>query len=293
MKPPLDLAICDRDTYERMSAAIAFMRQHRDSPPSLQAIAQHVHLSSDRFGRLFTRWVGISPKRFSQHLAVEAAKAQMSEAGSLLELATAIGLSSPGRLHDLFVKLEAMSPGEFKAGGAGLQIEYGMYETPFGSCLIARTARGICKLHFSATRDEDTAADYLRAEWNQAELVCDRAAIRDLGDRIFSPQAFAPPPLVLHVKGTNFQIQVWRALLKIPFGGVATYRGIAEAIARPTAARAVGNAIGKNPVGYLIPCHRVIRESGELGGYRWGLERKAMLLEWEASLTQPRKEERS
>jgi AraC family transcriptional regulator, regulatory protein of adaptative response / methylated-DNA-[protein]-cysteine methyltransferase len=197
-----------------------------------------------------------------------------------------VRLSSPGRLHDLFVNLEAMSPGEFKAGGAGLQIRYGIHETPFGTSLIATTTRGICNLYFLETTDEQTAAQRLRLAWKNAEIIRDEQATQSLRDLIFNSETLSQQkPLTLLVKGTNFQIQVWRALLKLPFGAIATYQTIAQMVDRPTAARAVGNAIGNNPIGYLIPCHRVIRESGELGGYGWGVERKTVMLGWEASRT--------
>lgn len=273
----------DRETYERIAAAIAFMRHHHLEQPDLKTIAQHSHCSEYHFQRLFTKWAGISPKRFSQYLTVEYAKAKIAETKSLLELTAEVGLSSPGRLHDLFVKLEAMSPGEFKAGGAGLQIKYGVHETPFGPCLIATTARGICNLLFLAEIDEKAAADQLQIEWPNADIHYDPQATQDSCDRIFQSIPSNRAPLVLHVKGTNFQIQVWRALLRVPFAGITTYQGLATSMGRPTAARAVGNALGCNPVGYLIPCHRVIRESGELGGYRWGQDRKSVLLGWEAS----------
>jgi AraC family transcriptional regulator of adaptative response/methylated-DNA-[protein]-cysteine methyltransferase len=179
-----------------------------------------------------------------------------------------------------------MSPGEFKAGGAGLQIRYGIHDTPFGTSLIATTTRGICNLYFLETTDEQTAAQRLRLAWKNAEIIRDEQATQSLRDLIFNSETLSEQkPLTLLVKGTNFQIQVWRALLKLPFGAIATYQTIAQLVARPTAARAVGNAIGNNPIGYLIPCHRVIRESGELGGYGWGLERKTVMLGWEASRT--------
>ncbi|HEY9616591.1 MAG TPA: methylated-DNA--[protein]-cysteine S-methyltransferase [Microcoleaceae cyanobacterium] len=269
-------------TYERIAKAITFMRQHHLSQPDLKTLAQHVHLSEYHFQRLFTAWAGISPKRFAQYLTVEYAKAKITETKSLLDLTIETGLSSPGRLHDLFVKLEAMSPGEFKAGGAGLQIRYGIHTTPFGPCLIATTTRGICNLQFLDNADETIAAHYLRIVWPDADIVCDQQVTEAIHDRIFTP-AVDHAPLILHIKGTNFQIQVWRALLQIPFAGITTYQGLATSVGRPTAARAIGNAIGSNPIAYLIPCHRVIRESGELGGYRWGLDRKVMLLGWEAS----------
>lgn len=283
MKPLREAKAYDSETYDRIARAIAFMRQNHLNQPDLKTIAQYVHLSEYHFQRLFTKWAGISPKRFLQYLTVEYAKSKITETKSLLDLTMDAGLSSPGRLHDLFVKLEAMSPGEFKTGGAGLQIRYGVHESPFGYCLIATTTRGICNLHFFNVVDEKTAEHYLRQEWAKAEIIRDRQETRDICDRIFQPVATNSSPLVLHVKGTNFQIQVWRALLRVPFGGIATYQGLAQLMGRPTAARAVGNALGSNPVGYLIPCHRVIRASGEIGGYRWGLELKATLLGWEAS----------
>ena len=328
MKPLIEATAYDNETYERIAKALAFMRQNHLNQPDLETIAQHVHLSEYHFQRLFTKWAGISPKRFLQYLTVEYAKSKITETKSLLELTVNAGLSSPGRLHDLFVKLEAMSPGEFKAGGAGLQIWYGVHETPFGRCLIAMTARGICNLHFFNVIDEKTAEAHFCTEWANAEIIRDQEATREISDRFqpvaayrrsvseakplalakrfsaldaesakvkkgkeaisdrFQPVAANRSPLVLYVKGTNFQIQVWRALLRVPFGGITTYQGLAESMGRPTAARAIGNALGSNPVGYFIPCHRVIRESGEMGGYRWGLERKAVLLGWEASRNQ-------
>lgn len=287
MKALVETNLDDSETYERMAKAIAFMRENYLHQPDLATIAQSVHLSEYHFQRLFTRWAGISPKRFLQYLTVEYAKSKIAETASLLDLTADAGLSSPGRLHDLFVKLEAMSPGEFKAGGSGLQIWYGIHSTPFGECLIATTSRGICNLHFLDTSDPDAAVQALRLKWPKADLLQDHQATQGIRDRMFEPATANSQPLVLWVKGTNFQIQVWRALLKIPFGGMTTYQGLATAIGRPTAARAVGSAVGSNPVGYLIPCHRVIRGSGELGGFRWGLERKTMLLGWEASRNCP------
>ncbi len=291
MKPVGDMnllvenSIYDSETYERIAKAITFMRQNHLSQPDLATIAQSVHLSEYHFQRLFTRWAGISPKRFLQYLTVEYAKSKIAETANLLDLTVDTGLSSPGRLHDLFVKLEAMSPGEFKAGGRGLQIGYGIHPTPFGQCLIATTCRGICNLHFLDTTSQN-AADLLRLEWSNADIIPDQQATQAICDRIFTPVAATNKPLILVVKGTNFQIQVWRALLNVPFGGITTYQGLAEAMGRPTAARAIGNALGRNPIGYLIPCHRVIRGSGELGGFRWGLDRKTVLLGWEASQMQ-------
>ncbi len=279
-------SVCASEDYHRIAGAIAFMRQHHLNQPNLATVAQHTGLSEYHFQRLFTQWAGISPKRFLQYLTVEYAKSKITQTKSLLDLTLDVRLSSPGRLHDLFVTLEAMSPGEFKAGGAGLQIRYGIHDTPFGTSLIATTARGICNLYFLDTTDEQTATQRLRLTWKNAEIIRDEQTTQSLCDLIFNSETLSEQkPLTLLVKGTNFQIQVWRALLQLPFGAIATYQTIAQMVARPTAARAVGNAIGKNPIGYLIPCHRVIRESGELGGYGWGVDRKTVMLGWEASRT--------
>ncbi|MBW4646839.1 MAG: methylated-DNA--[protein]-cysteine S-methyltransferase [Goleter apudmare HA4340-LM2] len=291
MNSSIETSTYDSETYERIAKAIAFMRQNHLNQPALATIAQHVHLSEYHFQRIFTRWAGISPKRFLQYLTVEYAKSKIAETGNLLDLTVEVGLSSPGRLHDLFVNLEAMSPGEFKAGGIGLQIWYGIHPTPFGDCLIATTPRGICNLHFLDTTNKDVVEQAFRLEWANADIKQDQQATQEMCDRIFEPSATHSKPLVLYVKGTNFQIQVWRALLSVPFGGITTYQGLAAAMSRPTAARAVGNALGRNPVGYLIPCHRVIRESGEFVGFRWGLERKTVLLGWEASRSQTQNKE--
>ena len=283
----IDENMGDRETYELMANAIAFIRQNHRQQPDLAAIAKQVHLSEYHFQRLFTKWAGISPKRFLQYLTVEYAKSKIVETRNLLELTGDVGLSSAGRLHDLFVNLEAMSPQEFKLGGAGLQIWYGIHETMFGDCLIATTARGICNLYFLDGIDDQAAASILREEWSKAEIICDRKITQPTCDRLFSHlpnlNTVNQPPLTLYVKGTNFQIQVWRALLRIPFGGIVTYQGLGRSLGRPKAARAIGNAVGSNPISFIIPCHRVIRESGELGGYRWGLERKTAILGWEAS----------
>jgi AraC family transcriptional regulator of adaptative response/methylated-DNA-[protein]-cysteine methyltransferase len=283
MKTLIDSPIHNNETYNRMAQAILFMRQNYHQQPDLATIAQQVHLSEYHFQRLFTQWAGVSPKRFLQYLTLEYAKTKISETKNLLELTTDAGLSSPGRLHDLFVKLEAMSPGEFKAGGRGLTICYGIHPTPFGRSLIATIKRGICNLHFLDSDDEDNAVKMLNLAWPNATLQADQKNTQSICDRIFQPPKNQTTPLVLWVKGTNFQIQVWRALLHIPLGGITTYGDLASAIDRPGASRAVGNAVGQNPIGYLIPCHRVIRESGALGGYRWGAARKATLLGWEAS----------
>lgn len=268
--------------YERIARAIEYLRQHAAEQPDLAAVARHVHLSEFHLQRLFTRWAGVSPKRFLQFLTVEYAKTRLAASRSVLDLAHDAGLSGSGRLHELFVTLEAATPGEVRSGGAGLAIRYGVHASPFGPVLVATTARGICGLHFA--EDAKAAPEQLRSEWPHAELLHGPRATAGIATRVFEPLATAPAqPLALLVKGTNFQIQVWRALLALPFGAITAYGEIARRIGQPAAARAVGNAIGANPVAYLIPCHRVLRETGEFGNYRWGDVRKAAMLGWEAA----------
>ena len=267
--------------YDRIARAIGYLRRHIAEQPDLAAAARHANLSEHHFQRLFTRWAGVSPKRFVQYLTVEHAKSRLGS-GNVLDLAGAVGLSGPGRLHDLFVTLEAMSPGEYRAGGAGLAIRYGVHESPFGPAVVAATARGICALHFIDGKGD--GVEQLRAHWPEAELRQDAAGTAAIAERIFQPLSSpAGRPLALLVKGTNFQIKVWRAPLELPLGSIASYRHIAARIGAPGSARAVGGAIGANPIAWLIPCHRVIRETGLLGGYRWGTDRKAAMLGWEAA----------
>jgi len=277
-------AVGSSTDYERVAKAIAYLRCHAAAQPDLAAVARHVHLSEFHFQRLFLRWAGVSPKRFLQHLTLENAKARIEQSRNLLETSAAAGLSGPGRLHELFVTLEAMSPGEYRSGGAGLVITFGLHDSPFGCALIASTARGICALHFLERASEQAAADFLGRQWAKAHVKLDRNHARELGNRIFDPLT-APKgkPMALLVKGTNFQMQVWRALLELPVGALTTYGEFATRLRRRGAARAVGAALGANPVACLIPCHRVIRESGQFGGYRWGETRKAAILGWEAA----------
>jgi len=269
--------------YETVATAIAFIKEHRLEHPTLSTVAEHVGLSEYHFQKMFTRWAGISPKRFLQYLTIEHAKATIAQTDSLLTLSTDLGLSGPSRLHDLFVSIEAMSPGEYKKGGEGLDIFYGSHSTLFGEVAIATTQRGICFLQF-VDDDSLSVGSLLESTWPNATLTVDTQRTQVLCDRIFSSElSQSDKPLPLLVKGTNFQIQVWRALLKIPLGRLTTYKTVAQLIERPKAVRAVGTAIGSNPIGYLIPCHRVIRRSGELGGYRWGSIRKQAILAWEAT----------
>jgi len=270
--------------YERIARAIAYLQRHAAAQPDLASVGRHVHLSEFHFQRLFLRWAGVSPKRFLQHLTLADAKARIARRGSLMDALAGGGLSGLGRLHDLFVTLEAMTPGEYRSGGAGLDVSFGFHESPFGCALIASTARGICALRFVERANERLALELLRDEWARARLMLNPIRAGELGRRIFDPlSSRTGKPLALLVKGTNFQVQVWRALLEIPAGALASYGDIAARIGSPHSARAVGTAVGANPIAYLIPCHRVIRETGHLGGYRWGAARKAAILGWEAA----------
>ncbi len=265
--------------YTIIAEAIRYIEAHQRSQPTLAEVAESVHLSEYHFQRLFTRWVGISPKRFLQFLTKENAKRLLSES-SLLNAAYQSGLSSAGRLHDLLVQTEAVTPGEVKHRGAGLEIRYGSHPSPFGECLIATTERGICRLSFDPKR----ALAQLKRDFRNATLKQDSDHTQTLIERIFSPTSDGTP-LTLDLRGTNFQIQVWEALLRIPAGQLVTYQSIASAIGSPKATRAVGTAVGKNPVPLLIPCHRVIRATGEFGQYAFGSERKKAILGWEMAQT--------
>ncbi len=270
----LDLSQAASD-YAIVAQAIQYIAAHQRNQPTLAEIAKSVNLSQYHFQRLFTRWVGISPKRFLQFLTKENAKRLLAE-GSLLEATYQSGLSSTGRLHDLFVQTEALTPGEIKQKGAGLEIRYGSHPTPFGQALIATTERGICRLAF----DAENALEVLKADFGSASLISDAVHTQPLIEKIFAPKN-DETPLTLDLRGTNFQIQVWEALLRIPIGKVTTYQSIATAVGSPKATRAVGTAIGKNPVPLLIPCHRVIRATGEFGQYAFGSTRKKAILGWE------------
>ncbi len=274
------------DDYARIEKALLFLDGKFPDQPSLAEIAAHVHVSPFHFQRLFTRWAGLSPKRFLQFLKAGRAQRALDRSPSLLEAAFAAGLSGPGRLHDLLVSVEAVTPGEYKRRGEGLEIAYGYHLTPFGECLLAVTSRGICALMFVVDGDRPAPLADLRRRWPGARLVEDSAATRPFMARVF-PQHAGPqrPPLPLYLKGTNFQVKVWEALLRIPEGRVIPYQELAAWMGRPRSTRAVANAVGQNPVGYLIPCHRVIRKMGALGGYHGGIGRKRALLAWEAART--------
>ncbi len=281
----LDFETLEED-YRRVEQAILFLERNARRQPELKEIAESVHLSEYHFQRLFTRWVGISPKRFLQYLTKEGAKRLLDRSENLLTTAYAVGLSGPGRLHDLFITCEAVTPGEFKTRGAGLEIRYGFHATPFGECLLGVTARGVCHLAFVEQAGREAALEELRRNWNRAALGEDPAATRPFIGRIFSPAGWNQAPgsqdrLPVYLRGTNFQIKVWEALLRIPPGAATTYQDLAIAIGMPNAARAVGHAVGRNPVPVLIPCHRVIHKVGDFGHYRYGSARKKALLGWE------------
>lgn len=262
--------------YTLIDQAIRYIEANARQQPELKEIASAVGMSEYHFQRIFTRWAGISPKRFMQFLTKEHAKELLDKSENLLDATHQVGLSSLGRLHDLFINTEAVTPGEYKTRGAGLTIRYGIHPTPFGKCLIATTERGICHLGF-VEGGEGTSIDHLADHWKQAVMIEDYQATAPLVTRIFS-SGMPDTPLKLHLRGTNFQIKVWEALLNIPAGAVTTYEHIAAQIGRPKAVRAVGTAVGDNPIAYLIPCHRVIRKSGEFGNYMYGSARKKAIL---------------
>jgi AraC family transcriptional regulator of adaptative response/methylated-DNA-[protein]-cysteine methyltransferase len=275
--------------YRRVEQAICYLQENFRSHPGLDEIADSVHLSKYHFQRLFRRWAGISPSQFLQFLTLEYAKQQLLESRSVLDVALEAGLSGPGRLHDLFVTFEAVTPGEYKQRGAGLQIRYGFHDTSFGECLLASTQRGICNLFFVQERDSSPVLEQLYASWPRAEFLERNSETQPVVDRIFAPADAGPRrPFHLLLKGTNFQVNVWRALLSIPPGAMVSYQDAAELAGQPDATRAVANAISRNPIAYLIPCHRVISKSGQVHCYRWGVARKKAMLGWEASQRQSR-----
>ncbi len=265
------------DDYALIERAITYVENNARRQPELAEIASAVGLSEYHFQRVFTRWAGISPKRFLQFITKENAKGLLDRSENLLDTTYGVGLSSLGRLHDLFVTTEAVTPGQYRARGAGLTIRYGLHPTPFGECLIGLTERGICHLGFVQDSEGD-AIDTLVAEWEQARMVEDQRTTAPLVKPIFDLSRRVEQPLYLHLRGTNFQIKVWEALLRIPPGRVTTYGQLAVRIGHPTATRAVGTAVGHNPVAVLIPCHRVISSLGEFGNYRYGSARKVALL---------------
>ena len=271
--------------YERIAKAIDFLVENAESQPSLKKIAASVHLSPFHFQRLFSNWVGVTPKRFLQTLTVERAKELLALSEPLEVVSDAVGLSTSSRLHDHFIQLEAVTPGQYKSAGLGLEILFGIHQTIFGDCLIAATDRGICKLAFVDAGDIDEELSTLQRQWPEAKISEDQQRTADIAKVIFHSDQNANRPISLQVRGTNFQVMVWRALMQIPQGRLQSYSSIAEAIGKPSATRAVGTAIGANPIAFLIPCHRVVRQSGAIGGYRWGVTRKHAIHTWESAQT--------
>jgi AraC family transcriptional regulator, regulatory protein of adaptative response / methylated-DNA-[protein]-cysteine methyltransferase len=270
--------------YNRIAEAIEYIKTNFKEQPNLDAVAEKVHLSPFHFQRLFTDWAGVSPKKFLQYISVEHAKQILKEKqATLFDAAFETGLSGTGRLHDLFIKIEGMTPGEFKTGGENLQINYSYAESPFGNILVASTPKGICYMAFAD--NEQQALTNLMQHFPNAHLKQMVDLIQQNALYIFTHDWSKLNKIKLHLKGTDFQLKVWEALLKIPMGKLSTYGSIAEEIKNPNASRAVGTAIGSNPVAFLIPCHRVIQSTGTFGGYMWGPTRKTAIIGWEAAKT--------
>jgi AraC family transcriptional regulator of adaptative response/methylated-DNA-[protein]-cysteine methyltransferase len=294
----------ERSDYERIEEAILFIERNANSRPSLDEVAAHAGLSPYHFQRLFRRWAGVTPKQFLGFVTLEGAKELLRASAPLLDASLELGLSGPSRLHDLFVSIDAVTPGEFRKRGRGIEIRYGFHETPFGRCLLGITPRGICRLEFCPEGGEAGLVRGLRDDWAEARLIEDPgggagvlAAIfpglppaGDAAGRPTGPEAGCVETtggqsgsVRVLLRGTNFQVKVWQALLGIPRGRLVSYGRLAEMADSPGAVRAVGSALGENRLAVIIPCHRVIRASGEIGGYRWGTARKRALIAWEAS----------
>ena len=268
--------------YDRIAKAIAYIHRYAYSQPTLENIARASGLSPYHFQRMFGRWAGTTPKRFLQALTLERAKKLLRDSNSLLETSESVGLSSGSRLYDHFVQLEAVTPGEFKRRGEGVVIEYGIGDTPFGPAFVGMTERGICSFEFVDGKIKPHLAN-LESAWPKAGMRENNQVVSTMLKSLFEKSANADKPIHVLVHGTNFQVNVWKALLRIPPGSVTSYGQVAAVIGSPRAARAVGSAIGDNPVAFLIPCHRVIRQSGAIGEYHWGSVRKQALLAWEAA----------
>ena len=271
--------------YERIANVIRYLDQHHCDQPALTELARGTGLSPFHFHRLFSRWAGVTPKDFLQCLTIEHVKTLLRRGETVLDAALNVGLSGPGRLHDLCVTLEAASPGEIKCGGAGTKLTYGFAGTPFGQALIAETTRGICHLSFLNGQGRNGARDLLFRDWPEAELRRNDQCAEELSAEIFvrRPKDKPHSGLRAFVRGTPFQVKVWRALLRVPPGSLTTYGRLSTTIDQPTAARAVGSAVGANPIAFIIPCHRVIRETGALGNYHWDPIRKRAMIGWEMS----------
>lgn len=267
--------------YQRIEKAIIYLKEHFKDQPDLDEVARQVFLSPFHFQKLFTNWAGVSPKKFLQFISVEYAKELLKQNTTLADVSFETGLSGTSRLHDLFISIEGMTPGEFKQGGDALNINYSFAETPFGNIIIASTLKGICKLSF--THNDKQGITELQHFFPNATLVQNTDMMQQDALRFFKGDWSDLKKLKLHLKGTPFQLKVWQSLLRVPFGRLSTYASIAEEINNAGAARAVGSAIGSNPVAFLIPCHRVIKSTGIIGDYHWGSNRKTSILGWEAA----------
>src|SRR5215470_441616 len=278
---PLRAAATDYDIVRR---AIGHIREHWRAQPDIDAIAEASGVTPTELHHLFRRWAGLSPKAFLQAITLDNARNLLRDSASVLDAAYEVGLSGPGRLHDLFVTHEAMSPGEWKSGGQGLTILYGFHPSPFGNALIMASERGLAGLAFADAGGEKATLADMRGRWPQADCVEDIAHTAPLADRIFDVRAWrAERPLRVVLIGTDFEVRVWETLLAIPMGRAASYSDIAAKLRAPKAARAVGAAVGKNPISFVVPCHRVLGKSGAVTGYHWGLTRKRAMLGWEAA----------
>jgi AraC family transcriptional regulator, regulatory protein of adaptative response / methylated-DNA-[protein]-cysteine methyltransferase len=274
----------EKANFSRIEEAIGYINTNFKTQPGLDEVAEHIHVSPFHFQRLFTDWAGVSPKKFLQYISVEYAKSILKDKqATLFDAAYETGLSGTSRLHDLFIKIEGMTPGEFKNGGENLSINYSYAESPFGDILVASTTKGICHMAFADSEQEALASlqkNFPNAHYKQMVDLIQQNALY-----IFTHDWSKLNQVKLHLKGTDFQLKVWETLLKIPMGKLSTYGNIAEQIQSPKASRAVGSAIGDNPVAFLIPCHRVIQSTGIFGGYHWGSTRKAAMIGWEAAKT--------
>lgn len=267
--------------YERVAQAIDFLGKNFRQQPDLAEVAQQVHLSPEHFQRIFTEWAGVSPKKFMQFLTLDFLRDRICELPNLQAAADEAGLSAQSRVYDLFVNIEGVTPGAFREGGLGLKIHYGYHNTPFGLCFIAVADRGVCGLSFVDEDRKRTEFEVFQQKWHFAELQHAPEKTQPVVQQIFSSGKNQLKRLTVLAQGTNFQLKVWEALLRIPPGAVTTYSRIARSIGNPAAVRAVGSAVGSNPVGFLIPCHRVIQSTGKLGGYHWGEMRKSAIVGWE------------
>jgi len=270
------------DDYDRVRRAIAFISKHWRRQPSIEEIAGQAGLSVSHFHHLFRRWAGITPKAFLQAVTLDRARDILRDSASVLDASYELGLSGPGRLHDLFVTHEAMTPGEFKTGGAGVELAYGFHPSPFGKALVIVAPLGLAGLGFADEGEEAATLAVMTRRWPKATFVEDEARTAPVAARIFEPSQWsADRPLNIVMIGTDFEVRVWRTLLKIPMGRATTYSDLAAHIGSPNASRAVGAAVGKNPISFVVPCHRVLGRSGALTGYHWGIPRKQAMLGWE------------